>query len=294
MLSQKVKKSSCGFFYAIDLTFQKYSAEEWDHIRKRFYNSILNETEIAKLGQNVGISWPFKGSDEALAFDDPFGDMVATVETESQEDDTFKRILSKLSIHGDYPAEFLHFSKDTEQLLKAEEVTTLMDCVHFGQNLARNVVIGGDLKSFLNSLAHKDEKLMATHMPYRRGEKGLHLAEAIGLLCEDLNEATKLHLLEAADTALNDEEKRILSASSRLEIEASLKTALDKLDKLAKWFSSEVPDIEQAFTTGGSPARFFISINEPRRERMAVELSRLKFAPGEERKSCFFGRIFGR
>ena len=42
----------------------KYSAEEWDYIRKRFYNSILNETEIAKLGQNVGISWPFKGTDE--------------------------------------------------------------------------------------------------------------------------------------------------------------------------------------------------------------------------------------
>ena len=47
-----------------EASFEKYSAEEWEHIRKRFFNSILNDTEIAKLGQNVGVSWPFKGKGE--------------------------------------------------------------------------------------------------------------------------------------------------------------------------------------------------------------------------------------
>ncbi len=48
-------------------TTEKYSAAVWEHLRERFLNSILNDTEIAKLGQNVGVSWPFKGSDETPA-----------------------------------------------------------------------------------------------------------------------------------------------------------------------------------------------------------------------------------
>lgn len=312
-----------------DSDIQKYSPEEWDHIRKRFYNSILNETQIAKLGQNVGVSWPFKGSDETpakyvdfeyeelqsvpgfigkksrikilmdilretLAFDDPFGDMVATVESESQEDDTFKKILDKIGIPGNYPAEYLHFSKDTSELLANEDAKTLIECVHFGQNLARNAVIGGDLKTFLNSLAHKDEKAIARNMPYRRGERGLHLAEAIGLLCEDLDEPSKLHLLQTGGIALSDKEQAVLSKSSTLNVEASIKVALERLVKLTEWFSDEATDLEQAFSTGGSPERFFISINEPRRERMAIELSRLQFMSEEEAKVGFFGRLFKR
>ena len=312
-----------------DCKIEKYSPQEWDQIRKRFYNSILNETEIAKLGQNVGISWPFKGRDETpakyidfdfeelqsvpglvgkkrrikvlmdilretLAFDDPFGDMVDTVESESEEDDTFKRILEKLEIPMDYPAEFLHFSEETEDLLAGEDIQTLIECVHFGQNIARSAVVGGDLKSFLNSLAHKDERSMAKHMPFRRGARGLHLAEAIGLICASLSTPTQLHLLRKAEVTLTDEEQRTLSSASRLDIEASVKGSLDKINKLTEWFSKEVPDLEQAFTTGGSPERYFISINEPRIERMAVELSRMKFAPEEEKKSGFLGRIFGR
>ena len=45
----------------------KYSAEEWEYFRKRFFNSMLNDTQVAALGQNVGVSWPFKGSDETPA-----------------------------------------------------------------------------------------------------------------------------------------------------------------------------------------------------------------------------------
>lgn len=135
---------------------------------------------------------------------------------------------------------------------------------------------------------------MSTHMPYRRGERGLHLAEAIGLICEDLDEATKLHLLEAGGTALSDVEQHLLSKSSKLNVEATIKVALDKIVQRAEWFSAEARDLEQSFTTGGSPERFFIAINEPRRERIAVELSRLQFSPEEEKKSGFLGRIFGR
>ena len=308
---------------------EKYSAEEWNHICKRFFNSILNETEVAKLGQIVGISWPFKGSDETpakymefefdelqsvpglvgklgriktlmdilretLAFDDPFGDMVDTVETESQEDDTFERILAKLEIPASYPSQFIHFAEDTKELLKNEDVNTLLECVHLGQKIARNVVIGGDLKSFLNSLAHKDEVGIAKHVPYRRGERGLHLAEAIGLICEDLSEPANLYLMQKGGLTLNDEESLKLSSSSELAIEASIKKALEEITKVSEWFTAERSDLETVFSTGSSPERYFIMINDPKRERIAVQLAKLQFAPEEEKKSGFFGRLFGR
>lgn len=312
-----------------DAPIEKYSAEEWNHIRKRFFNSILNDTEIAKLGQNVGISWPFKGKGETaskyieydfeelqsvpgligktrriqilmdilretLAFDDPFSDMVDTVESESQEDDTFERILAKLEIPPNYPTGFIHFEKDTKELLQNEDVNTLIEVIHFGQKIARNVVVGGDLKAFLNGLAHKDEVGISKHLPYRRGIRGLHLAEAIGLIARDLPEAAQLYLLAQVDVGLTEEESATLSRASQLTIEASIKTAVGKVAKVSEWFTGEAADLLQVFNTGGSPERYFIMINDPRLERIALSLAKLHLQIDDSKKSGFLGKLFGR
>ncbi len=308
---------------------EKYSAEEWNHIRKRFFNSILNDTEIAKLGQNVSISWPFKGKGETpskyieydfeelqsvpglvgkqrrihtlmdilretLAFDDPFSDMVDTVESESEEDDTFERILAKLEIPPSYPTEFVHFAPDTLELLKNEDVKTLIEIIHFGQKIARNVVVGGDLKSFLNGLAHKDEVGIAKHLPYRRGIRGLHLAEAIGLIAEDLPEAAQLNLLEQGGVTLTEEEKAKCAKASALNVEAAIKKAVEKVEAVSGWFIAEAEDLKQVFATGGSPERYFIMINDPRRERLALQLTKLQLNIDESKKTGFLGKLFGR
>ncbi|WP_269526476.1 hypothetical protein [Coraliomargarita parva] len=307
---------------------EKYSEAEWEHLRKRFFSSILNDTEIAKLGQNVGISWPFKGSDETpakyidftfeelrdvpglvgkqkrihllmdilretLAFDDPFSDMVDTVESESEVDDTFERILAKLQIPTNFPAKFVHFTQDTNDLLESEDLQTLVEVIHFGQRLAQNVVVGGDLKSFLNGLAHKDEVGIAKHIPYRRGERGVHLAEAIGLIAIELSEPIQLELLSQSGVQLTDEEEAIRAKASKLTIDGSIKRAIEKVSDVCQWFTSESSDLEQIFSTGGSPERFFINMNQPKLERIAVALARIKFGALEQRKG-FFGKIFGR
>lgn len=312
-----------------ETSLEKYSAEEWNHLRKRFFNSILNDTEIAKLGQNVGVSWPFKGKGETaskyieydfeelksvpgligktrriqilmdilretLAFDDPFSDMVDTVEAESEEDDTFERILAKLEIPPSYPSEFIHFEEGTKELLKNEDVNTLIEIVHFGQKIARNVVVGGDLRTFLNGLAHKDEVGVAKHIPYRRGIRGLHLAEAIGLIANDMPKAAQLHLLAQAEIGLTEEEQAVLSKASSLNIEASIKAAVDKVGKVSEWFIAETDDLKQLFSTGGSPERYFIMINDPLRERMALDLAKLYLEIGDVKKSGFLGKLFGR
>ncbi|MFQ3225983.1 MAG: hypothetical protein ACI8Z5_002252 [Lentimonas sp.] len=309
-------------------TSDKYSAEEWEHLRQRFFSSILNDTEIAVLGQNASISWPFQGSDETpakyieydfealqsvpgligkksrikklmdilretLAFDDPFSDMANTVEEESAVDDAFERILDKLNIPLTYPAEFIRFSPETRERLKSEGVETLIQTIHFGQNLARNVVIGGDLKSFLNGLAHVDEPSIIKHLPYRRTERKLHLAEAVGLIARDLDGPIQLELLSQAGVSLTDDEEALRERASQEVIDAALKQAMARFDALCTWFTKEAADLELICKTSGGVERYFIAINEPREERVAAVLARAKFGiPASERRG-FLGKISG-
>ena len=309
-------------------TSDRYSAEEWEHLRKRVFNSILNDTEIAILGQNASISWPFKGSDETpakyiafdfdelqsvpglvgkksrinklmdilretLAFDDPFSDMADTVEEESAVDDAFERILEKLEIPLDYPAEFIHFSPETKELLKSEGIETLIQAIHFGQNMGRGVVVGDDLKSFLNGLAHVDVPSIVKHLPYRRTERNLHLAEAVGLIASDLDEPIQLELLSQAGVSLSEDEEALRKRANQDVVDAALKQAMARFDALCTWFTQEAADLEQICKTSGEVERYFIAINESRRERVASVLARAKYGiPASERRG-FLGKISG-
>lgn len=291
---------------------KKYSAEEWEYICRRFTNSILNETEIAKLGQNAGISWPFKGNDEnpnkyieytfdelnsvpgligkksrihklfdilreTLAFDDPFGDMADQVEAGNEQDDTFDRILERLEINKDYPAKFVHFRDDTIELLSRESnAQTLIDIIHFGQGLSHSAVVGADIKALMNSLAHKDHVGIRKHIPYRRAG-GLHLAEAIGLIADDLNDSLQAELLFQSGAALSSEELALRERGVAADSERQLSSALDQVTELCNWFSVEAADLKEIFAAGGAPERFFLINNEPRTERVALALARLHF-----------------
>ncbi|MEM1221312.1 MAG: hypothetical protein AAGH40_01005 [Verrucomicrobiota bacterium] len=309
---------------------EKYSSEEWDHLRKRLFNSILNETEIAKLGQNVGISWPFKGEGETpakyidltfeelqevpgligkmsriktlmnifretIAFDDPFSEMVDTVEAESEEDDTFERVLAKLEIPATYPLALMHFSADTKQMLKNEDQQTLLQVIHFGQNLARNVVIGGDLKTFLNGLANKDDAGIKKHLPYRTGERGLHLAEAAGLIANDLSEPARFEIIYQIGVELSPEEESIRKNGSELELEGEIKLACEAFEAACKWFTKESEDLEAICKdSAGSPERFFIPIKDLNLERVAVALARIRFGGGpQQKKAGFIDKLTG-
>ena len=73
-----------------------------------------------------------------------------------------------------------------------------------------------------------------------------------------------------------------------------LKTAMERFDELCTWFTKEAADLEQICTTSSaSVERYFIPINEPRRERVAATLARAKFGiPASERRG-FLGKMSG-
>jgi hypothetical protein len=194
----------------------KYTAQDWDQIRASFGASIMVNTAISSLAQNLdGPDWPIKGKDETaakyieldyaqvlellalkgqsperadlligilketLAFDNPWGDMVVQTEAAEKKDNQLLKNMSRLEIPVAFPITLTGLSASTMEFCKLEKLTTLGEFAIFSQSMSQNVIVGGDFRKLLNSLSHVDERTLAECVPFRPGAKGLHLIEAL-------------------------------------------------------------------------------------------------------------------
>ena len=333
---------------------RKYNSADWDEVRKKFRNSIMAETSLISLAQNLDMEeWPVTGEEEkptkyidftwdellmlpeiegkterisqlvsilkeTLAFDDPFGDMVAQVveETASKENPILKT-LSRLGIPHEFPLELAQFSSGTRAVCASEGINTIGEFANLGQQMATRVVLGGDFRNALNALTHGDEEGIGHFLPYRRGTSGLHLAEAIGLIAATLTRPEQLAFgkflgakLSAADAA---------TAPATKEQAAAWEAALRAKTLLAfGWFKDQRAELLKKMLEGTTLERFFLVINDTAREAIAIrlgssvmlpELERRKVAAApapvaatkaaaapvvQQSKKGFWGRLFGK
>ena len=192
------------------------SAKEWDDVRTAFASSIMVDTALTSLAQNLdGLEWPVSAPDETpaayidlqygevrrilaerghaasielltrilretLAFDEPFGEMVKQTEASARRDNPLLRSLGRLKISEDFPLALTALDDAAAELCQLEHLETIGQFALFAQGLSQSVIIGGDFKKLLNALSHLDEASLSELLPYRIGEKGLHLAEALG------------------------------------------------------------------------------------------------------------------
>jgi hypothetical protein len=191
------------------------AASEWDEIRAMFASSLMADTALSSLAQNLdGVDWPLHGADETpaayldftynelaalfarrgqpdaaaqlvrilretLAFDQPFGEMVKQTAAAESRENPLLRTLARLGISEEYPVGLTALDDTARELCRLEQVRTLGQFALFAQGLSQNVIVGGDLRRLLNALAHVDEKALAEFLPFRPGTSGLHLAEAM-------------------------------------------------------------------------------------------------------------------
>lgn len=280
----------------------KSTAKEWDEVRTAFASSIMADTAINSLAQNLdGPEWPIKSKDETpakyidhsfeeviellqlkgqkperldqligilretMAFDSPFGEMVEQTETASAKDNPLLKNLAKLAIPENFPIALTALEPGTLEFCKLEKLTTLGEFAVFAQNMAQNVIVGGDFRKLLNALSHVDEAALAEVLPFRRGAKGLHLVEAMA---------------QAA---------RAPDATARAE-------------QATSWFRDELKAIEQDLAAGGSLERHFVFLGNPALEKSAANLLRPHLrvpatakaasAEAEGKKSGLFGWLF--
>ena len=304
-------------------TPKKYSADEWEHFRKRFSNSILKTTEIAELGRNVGISWPFKGSGETpekyirfsfeelqhvpgligkkkrlhdlmdvlreiLAFDDPFSDMMDTVEKKNNENRVYKQVLKKLEIPENYPIHFMFFSPETKRLLHNNGVKTLIDAIRLGERLPGS---DNDLNSFISGLALTNESTIRKHLPLRIGRRGLHLPEAVGLIVCDVDPQTRVELLHRAGLSAPDAENSDKEKAQSEALDASVKAISERFNELCSWFGPQTDELKQACGSPVSIERYFLPINNAEIERVSIALAMIHFGAPSKSQSGMLKKV---
>lgn len=319
----------------------KFTSTEWDDIRKKFRHSIMADTPLTSLAQNLDTKeWPNAGEEEkpskyiefsydelmmmpeiagsadkadhligilkeTLAFDDPFGDMVAQVEETSAKDNPILKTLARLNIPATYPLALANFSEGTRVVCASEGVKTIGEFANLGQQMSTRVVLGGDFRNALNALTHGDEEGIGQFLPFRKGSTGLHLAEAIGLIVAGLPRPDQLALAKAYGAKLNAADSAAAKALPKEQLE-KLETGLrTSLNASFDWFKDQKAGLEKLVQDGGSYERYFIVINDPVRETIAAKITATALkvgaksavassAPGEQKKGGLFSRLFGK
>lgn len=315
----------------------KFTPQEWDEIRKRFQNSIMADTSLHSLAQNLDTAdWPVSGEEErpskyidfnytellmlpeiagsekradhligilkeTLAFDDPFGDMVAQVEETAAKENPILKTLARLGIPQSYPLGLVNLSDGTRAVCASEGVGTIGEFANLAQQMSTRVVIGGDFRALLNALSHGDEQGIGQFLPFRKGASGLHLPEALGLAAAILARDEQLGLAKAygaklgADAPAAAELGPERRAQAERRVQATVGATLD-------WFKPAVDALVERLNSGSDLTRELVAIGDPAREAIAAHFvqqaiaGRLKTArpTPPTKKPGLFSRLFGR
>jgi hypothetical protein len=275
-----------------------YTEKDWDEVRTSFASSIMVDTQISSLAQNLdGPVWPVKSKDETpsryidlsygealellalkgqpgdkldllisilretLAFDSPFGDMVEQTEAASVRDNPLLKNMARIAIPANFPISLTALSPDTVEFCKLENLKTLGEFAVFAQGMSQNVIIGGDFRKLLNALSNLDEGTLMEILPFRKGTKGLHLVEALG-------QATRLT------------------------------NPIPKAKEASLWFVDDFAQLKKDFTDGTGVARQLGVLNNLALEKKVADLIRQLIKPGSTSqdsvagKPGFFKRFF--
>ncbi|MEM8549346.1 MAG: hypothetical protein AAGF10_01010 [Verrucomicrobiota bacterium] len=240
---------------------------------------------------------------ETIAFEDPFGEMVDTVDAADEREDTLGKAFRKMEIDPSFPLGLSGLSLETIEFCKAEDIETIGQFAEFSNNMAQNVIVGGDFKELLNALSNMDERNVARFLPFRPTHKGFHLPEAIGMVLNQLAENEKFTLLKryGAKLGMVENAKASLNKDMANQLEEVL---MQKVSEQCNFFEKQIPEIESKLKSGATLERIFMVLDNPEKELIAGKVmgmylkQRRGSSYGQEveapRNRGLFGRLFGR
>jgi len=311
---------------------KKFTEQDWDEIRMAFHTSIMVDTSLISLAQNLDTEeWPFNGAEETpskyidlsyaelartlsqagspesinhlitilrdtMAFDNPFGEMVQQTEVHGAKDNQLLKNFAKVEISESYPIGLTQLSNETIEFCQRENLSTLGQFAVFAQSMSKTVIVSGDFRKLLNALSNIDENGLAELMPFRPGSKGLHLPEALALQVNALAPAMRYALLRNFGAQLSREEASEADTLSEEEVGAAAAALRARTDQFFAWFDGELAELKAQIEQGGSIERYLMVLNEPVAETLVSVLLQphLKLVPAvqEEIKAKKTGGFF--
>jgi len=256
-----------------------FTSSDWNSLRTAFASSILVDTPLCSLARNLdGLAWADEDEgetaaryidlefeearallvksgqsadklatlaailSETLAFDAPFGEMLEQSKAAEARENPLLKTLSKLSIPEAFPVTLTVLGPDALEFCRLERLPTLGAFAAFAQEMAEKIVVSGDFRRLLNALSQLDEEVLASLLPYRKGVKGLHLAEA---------------LVQAARSA----------------------TPAARAAEAGVWFAEELTALRAEAAAGGRISRHLAPLGDPAAEALAAPLLKALVRP---------------
>ncbi|MGJ3243352.1 MAG: hypothetical protein ACFE0O_10415 [Opitutales bacterium] len=297
--------------------FDSKQNDTWNTVRKSFHTSIMVDTRLSSLAENLDLDpWPIEDDEEVpskyidytlpqlhhlpefhdnperiqllidilqgtLAFDDPFGDMVEQVESSAAgPEQTVGKTLTKLEIPADYPIQLTNLSPEAKELCFAEDIETVGQFAEFAQGMAEKMVVGGDFKAFLNALIHVDKTTIARYLPFRPRHTGLHLPEAFGMMVSNLSpEEIEGLAVKYGRKPADPNQPQKLSMEKLDKLEARLRS---EIGPILVWFGEERKALSDSLAAGESVERTFMVLDDPDRERIALNIMKQIFTKKDD------------
>jgi hypothetical protein len=287
----------------------RYTPRDWDEVRMAFSSSILVDTSLNSLAQNLeGVDWPLQGPDETpaayidlsfdemreclalrgqpplvadhligilketLAFDDPFGEMVTQSETVIAEENPLVKNLEKLHIPANFPIALTTLAPETLLFCRLENITTLGEFALAAQRMAGTVIVGGDFRALLNALSNVDDRTLARYLPFRPGAKGIHYIEGLaqGVCAQPV--AIQAALARRLKQALPEAAQELARSVSDAQITRAKEELNLHAGVLRGFCQEEYAEIQRQIATGMSPRRVVAVLGDPVIEAVVADL----------------------
>jgi hypothetical protein len=287
----------------------RYTSRQWDEVRRAFCSSILADTPLNSLAQNLeGVEWPLSGPGETpsayleleyeemrerfalrgqpaavadqlidilketLAFDNPFGEMVTQSETAATAENPLVKNLAKLKIPADFPVRLAALSPETLLFCQLESIVTLGEFAIAAQRMAGSVIVGGDFRALLNALSHVDERTLARYLPFRPGEKGLHYIEGLAQAVGAQPVEIQAALANRLMQPLPKAAQELAGTVSQNDILVAKAGLASHADGLKVYCKTEYDQIMTQIAGGVSPRQFTSVLGDPVLEAIVADL----------------------
>jgi hypothetical protein len=291
------------------LATPRHTPRVWDEVRLAFSSSILVDTPINSLAQNLeGMDWPLRGDGETpadyidlsydemreqlairgqppriadhlidilretLAFDNPFAEMITQSSAGAADENPLLKNMEKLRIPTDFPITLTCLAADALFFCELEKITTLGEFALAAQRMAGSVIVGGDFRALLNALSHIDERTIAQYLPFRPGAKGLHYIEGLALAVRAQPVAIQAALAHELKQALPDDVAKRARTVDRQQLLQARIALHAHANALRGFCQEDYADLKRQIDAGDSPRRLVAELGDPLVEAVVADL----------------------
>lgn len=305
-----------------------FTAADWDALRSHFHDTVMATTNLSSLAKNLGKKWPIRGKmetpgryinftleqlqdlpefygkgnrlpllysilHETKQLDEPFEEMVDQFDHFPEDEGEARSPLQQLGIPLEYPVELMLFSKRTLAICKEGGHETLNGLITFLMQSKTAIIMNEEFRKFMSCLKDDDVFGLSEFLPIREGARGIHLAEALGLIARQVNpqDAATLIFSYKVDAKIEEwGEDAILPKDEALQL-------IDRIKQAAVRCFEIMPDqavqLKEALGSGlNTSVRYFMSLKDPDLEALSLAIAKAAFDE-KPRFKGLFGRFLG-